>query len=148
MLVRILKTLPEPRQPYTSLCRHCGTDKKPCKTTLTGSTRSLTRPASVASQRRTRKENLWQQLPFSPRSFAHRRTDAAWPKHADGTFVCLSPAAKQGDADARCSLGVCYDSGKGVQQDKKEAVQRYRKAAEQGDADAQFNLAHTHTHTQ
>ena len=113
-----------------------------------GSTRSLTRPASVASQRRTRKENLWQQLPFSPRSFAHRRTDAAWPKHADGTFVCLSPAAKQGDADARCSLGVCYDSGKGVQQDKTEAVQRYRKAAEQGDADAQFNLAHTHTHTQ
>ena len=67
--------------------------------------------------------------------------------NTDGTFVCLSPAANQGDADARCSLGVCYANGKGVQQDKTEAVQRYRKAAEQGDADAQFNLAHTHTHT-
>ena len=38
------------------------------------------------------------------------------------------------------SLGVCYDNGKGVQQDKTEAVQRYRKDAEQADADAQFNL--------
>ena len=38
------------------------------------------------------------------------------------------------------SLGVCYDNGKGVQQDKAEAVQRYRKDAEQADADAQFNL--------
>ena len=29
------------------------------------------------------------------------------------------------------SLGVCHDNGKGVQQDKAEAVQRYRKDAEQ-----------------
>ena len=33
-----------------------------------------------------------------------------------------------------------YDDGKGVPQDDAEAVRWYRKAAEQGDADAQNNL--------
>jgi TPR repeat protein len=33
-----------------------------------------------------------------------------------------------------------YDEGKGVEQDFKEAVKWYQKAADQGDAMAQFNL--------
>ena len=33
-----------------------------------------------------------------------------------------------------------YDKGEGVEQDHEEAVKWYRKAADQGDADAQFNL--------
>ena len=33
-----------------------------------------------------------------------------------------------------------YDQGRGVAQDDGEAVRWLRKAAEQGDADAQFNL--------
>ena len=33
-----------------------------------------------------------------------------------------------------------YDNGEGVPEDDTEAVTWYRKAAEQGDADAQFNL--------
>ena len=33
-----------------------------------------------------------------------------------------------------------YENGKGVPQDDAEAVKWYRMAAEQGDADAQFNL--------
>jgi TPR repeat protein len=36
---------------------------------------------------------------------------------------------------------LSYDNGTGVLQDDKEAVKWYTKAAEQGDADAQFNLA-------
>ena len=37
-------------------------------------------------------------------------------------------------------LGLLYDNGKGVPQDHAEAVKWYRKAAEQGDADAQCQL--------
>ena len=38
------------------------------------------------------------------------------------------------------SLGHCYRSGNGVTQDLAEAVRWYQKAADQGDADAQFAL--------
>ncbi|HEM9355462.1 TPA: sel1 repeat family protein, partial [Streptococcus agalactiae] len=38
------------------------------------------------------------------------------------------------------NLGVRYDNGRGVRQDYTQAVQWYRKAAEQGLADAQYNL--------
>ena len=48
--------------------------------------------------------------------------------------------AEQGDADAQYTLGVRYDTGEGVVQDKREAVKWYRKAAEQGYPEAQHNL--------
>jgi uncharacterized protein len=41
---------------------------------------------------------------------------------------------------AQYNLGVMYDDGQGVPQDYAVAVSWYRKAAEQGDADAQVNL--------
>jgi TPR repeat protein len=41
---------------------------------------------------------------------------------------------------AQCNLGYMYEQGQGVQQDFKQAVAWYRKAAEQGLADAQYNL--------
>ncbi|MCD8367240.1 MAG: sel1 repeat family protein, partial [Clostridiales bacterium] len=34
----------------------------------------------------------------------------------------------------------CYDNGEGVRQDKAKAVYWYEKAAQQGDAKAQYNL--------
>ena len=37
-------------------------------------------------------------------------------------------------------MGICYDEGRGVQQDREKAVEWYRKAANQGDAAAQLNL--------
>ena len=37
--------------------------------------------------------------------------------------------------------GLCYDKGRGVAKDQAEAVKWYRKAAEQNDAEAQYNLA-------
>jgi len=40
-------------------------------------------------------------------------------------------AAARGDAEAQCELGVCYEYGFGVQEDLKQAVVWYRKAAEQ-----------------
>ena len=38
-------------------------------------------------------------------------------------------------------LGLCYDNGKGVLEDDKQAVFWYTQAAEQGYAKAQYNLA-------
>ena len=37
-------------------------------------------------------------------------------------------------------LGCCYGNGEGVEKDEAESVKWYRKAAEQGNADAQYNL--------
>ncbi|MBQ0016979.1 MAG: sel1 repeat family protein, partial [Bacteroidales bacterium] len=52
----------------------------------------------------------------------------------------FTQAAKQGDADAQCNLGYCYDNGQGVEQSYEKAVKWWTKAAEQGDAGAQYNL--------
>ena len=43
---------------------------------------------------------------------------------------------------AQFVLGYCYDEGQGVPQDYTQAAYWYRKAAEQGDADAQYNLGY------
>ena len=40
-------------------------------------------------------------------------------------------AAEQDDIKAQCLLGICYEEGHGVEQDKAEAAKWYRKAAEQ-----------------
>jgi TPR repeat protein len=45
-----------------------------------------------------------------------------------------------GDPVGQCNLGFCYKTGSGVKQDMAEGVKWYRKAAEQGLAQAQFNL--------
>ncbi len=52
----------------------------------------------------------------------------------------IRPLAAQGNAWAQYNLGVAYDTGKGTLQDKKQAVQWYKKSAAQGDTDAQNNL--------
>ena len=41
---------------------------------------------------------------------------------------------------AQCNLGICYARAKAWGKDQAEAVKWYRKAAEQNDAKAQFNL--------
>ena len=49
-------------------------------------------------------------------------------------------AAEHGHVGAQYSLGVCYSSGEGVNEDEVEAAKWYRKAAEQGHAEAQNSL--------
>jgi hypothetical protein len=46
-------------------------------------------------------------------------------------------AAKKGNADAFANLGECYQLGNGVRQDLDKAAKWYRKAAKQGNTDAQ-----------
>ncbi len=66
--------------------------------------------------------------------------DPASGESSSGKVRRYRKAAEQGDADAQFILGVSYESGDGVAQDKAEAVKWFRKAAEQGLARAQYNL--------
>lgn len=49
------------------------------------------------------------------------------------TFEKQLLLAHQGDANAQKNLGVMYDNGDGVKQDKQQAFEWFLKAAEQGD---------------
>ena len=49
-------------------------------------------------------------------------------------------AAGQGLAKAHNNLGLCFHHGTGVAKDENEAVQWFRLAANQGDAEAQNTL--------
>ncbi len=46
----------------------------------------------------------------------------------------------EGSADSLYMVGLMYDRGEGVQEDKKEAAQWFRKAAELGDVRAQYRI--------
>ena len=56
------------------------------------------------------------------------------------SFELMRTAAQEGDAQAQCYLGVCFQNGQGVQQDYVEAVKWLRKSAEQNDPVAQCYL--------
>src|SRR5689334_13332528 len=49
-------------------------------------------------------------------------------------------AAEQGNTDAQCNLGGCYEYGIGVEKDEQKAVEWYQKAAELGNARAHYCL--------
>ena len=49
-------------------------------------------------------------------------------------------ASDKGHVPAICSLGLCYEIGRGVEKDLDKALELYRKAADAGDARAQCNL--------
>jgi TPR repeat protein len=66
--------------------------------------------------------------------------------------VLFSPAllneAKQGDVTAQIALADIYEEGRGVPQDLAQAVKWYRKAAEQGNPQAQYWLRRLQLHLQ
>ena len=49
-------------------------------------------------------------------------------------------AAEQEFAPAQCNLGLCYQTGRGVEQNQHQAVKWFVRAARQGDKTAQHNL--------
>ncbi|HXS69820.1 MAG TPA: tetratricopeptide repeat protein, partial [Candidatus Polarisedimenticolia bacterium] len=55
-------------------------------------------------------------------------------------FDEVRKAAEEGDAQAQCYLGVCYQNGQGVKQDYQEAVKWFKKSADQNDSVAQCYL--------
>eukprot|EP01043_Picozoa_sp_COSAG02_P058352 COSAG02_NODE_7248_length_3097_cov_22.393596_1_plen_490_part_00 len=54
--------------------------------------------------------------------------------------------ATQGDSEAQYKLGNCYYQGRGVEEDKAEAVKWYQRAAEQGHSAAQCRLGDCYLH--
>ncbi len=52
----------------------------------------------------------------------------------------MKALAEQGMAAAQYNLALMYDNGEGVPENDAEAVKWYRKAADQGNAEAQSNL--------
>ena len=69
---------------------------------------------------------------------------AAAPLRAEQAvdIAALQKGAAAGDAYDQLNLGAAYDNGIGVARDIDKALHWYEKAAEQGVAEAQFNLAH------
>lgn len=55
-------------------------------------------------------------------------------------FAKFNPLAAKGDVDAQFFLGVMYFRGQGVEQDFRQSLKWYLKAAEQGDVQAQSRL--------
>ena len=55
-------------------------------------------------------------------------------------FKSLKALAEKGDALAQNNLGLMYGTGQGVDQNFKEAVKWFQKAADQGNANAQCSL--------
>jgi TPR repeat protein len=49
-------------------------------------------------------------------------------------------AAEQELADAQCNLGLCYQTGRGVEKNPAAAVKWFIRAARQGNKTAQHNL--------
>lgn len=59
----------------------------------------------------------------------------------EAIFAAFKGAAESGDAGAQCSVGVCYEEGKGVPTDLEKALFWYTKAALNGDSEAEAAVA-------
>ena len=55
-------------------------------------------------------------------------------------YSIFSKAANEGNSYAQCCMGVLYNNGYGVKQDKTIALQWFRKSAEQGNYYGFYNL--------
>lgn len=58
----------------------------------------------------------------------------------DTAFGAFEEQAMNGDPQAMCNLGYCYEVGRGIERDTEEAVRWYEKAAKGGNTRAKFNL--------
>ena len=65
----------------------------------------------------------------------------AKPALDEKSITAFKQQAASGDAHAQYDLGVLYNNGQGVPRDYAQAAFWYRKAADQGNAEAQFALA-------
>ena len=60
-----------------------------------------------------------------------------------GALPGFRESLRSKDSEAQCSLGLCYFAGIGVRQDPEAAVGWFKKAADQGHAEAQCNLLYS-----
>ena len=70
--------------------------------------------------------------------------EAGWEAYQQGDFGSAlsnwTPLAEKGDARAQFNIGVMYDEGRGVAQDRNKAMDWWEKAAESGNPHAKHNL--------
>jgi TPR repeat protein len=59
--------------------------------------------------------------------------------HYEEAYKLWRPLAEKGDANAQYNLGLLYRNGRGVEQNDREALIWFSKAAQQGMLDAQYN---------
>jgi len=71
--------------------------------------------------------------------------ETAVTEYEQGNYIRALDAfyvlAKDGDPKAQFNVGLIYANGKGVNKDSYQAMEWYKKAAEQGNSAAQYNLA-------
>jgi TPR repeat protein len=61
-----------------------------------------------------------------------------------GALAEWRPLAAAGNSDAQYALGTAFTKGQGVPKDRKKGLEWYRKAANQGHAEAQHMVALAH----
>ncbi len=66
----------------------------------------------------------------------------------DQKFANTEKKAAGGNVPALYTLGLMYEQGYGVTQDKSRAASCYRKAAEKGHVQAQYRLSYPYCHSQ
>lgn len=75
---------------------------------------------------------------------------AGMDAYKDGDYATAlkewEPLANEGNASAQTNMGVLYQHGHGVAEDRQEAMRWYRLAAEQGNITAQYNLGLMYHH--
>ena len=109
-----------------------------CRTPLTSRLETLfeesTRKFLVVDRLVSRGEVSWSSLP-------------AWAQHElDAAISGWREAADQGFSFAQANMGFVFKGGRGVPQSNVEAFRWYTKAANQGIAEAQFQLGVMHEH--
>ena len=60
----------------------------------------------------------------------------------DGAVVLLEERVKEGDSDAMWMLGVCYEYGRGIEQDIERAEKLYKESRERGNEIGMFFESH------
>jgi len=79
-------------------------------------------------------------LPQSLHAYDSERLQAALESLGPTTVAGWESKAQAGDALAQNVMGMAYKYGIGTEQNHAVSLEWFRKAADQGDADAQFNL--------
>ena len=83
-------------------------------------------------------EKTEQNVPVNKIELADKIAVAKLKKDTAEVFRLYYDAAQRGDVESQYHLGVCYYNGEGVELSREESVKWFRKAAEQGYADAQY----------
>ena len=79
-------------------------------------------------------------------NIAARHTIMGFGRNNVRTFWHYQEAAQRGDTAAQNNIGVMYANGRGVDQDFNEAINWFRRAAEQGNTSARSNLCQIYIH--